>query len=75
MKDCKRKHTIRQKIEICEIIAFCGIIGMFLAGFSAWIFGVSTAPVFYISASLFLIAGWKGGLFTHWIPLSKEERK
>ena len=59
------KRTNREKIERCEIAAFLGLMGMFLAGFGAWIFEISTAWIFYISAGVFLTAGWKGGIFTH----------
>ena len=63
----KKKLTVKQKIEICEIIAFLGIVGLFIAGFTAWIFGAAaeplTRPMACICLAAFLLAAWKGGVF------------
>lgn len=63
----KKKMSTRQKIEICEIIAFLGLMGMFLAGFGQWIFGEAvaafTGPMGIVSLAVFLTAAWKGGVF------------
>lgn len=63
----KRKLTIRKKIEICEVIAFLGLISMMMAGFSAWIFGAAADPIVkplgIIGLAAFLMGAWKGGCF------------
>ena len=63
----KRKMTTSEKIEICELIAFSGIMLMFIAGFSAWIFGAAadsiTKPMGIIGLAAFLLGAWKGGVF------------
>ena len=63
----KKKMSNREKIEICEVVAFVGIMLMFIAGFSAWIFGASadavTKPMGIIGLAAFLLGAWKGGVF------------
>jgi hypothetical protein len=63
----KKKMTNREKIEICEVVAFLGLMGMFLAGFGQWIFGQAvasvTGPMGIVSLAVFLMAAWKGGVF------------
>lgn len=63
----KRKMSVKEKIEICEVIAFLGIMLMFIAGFSAWIFGAAadglTKPLGVIGLAAFLLGAWKGGVF------------
>ena len=56
-----------QKAEVCEVIAFVGIMLMFIAGFSAWIFGAAAdavvKPMGVIGLAAFLLGAWKGGVF------------
>ena len=62
-----KRKTTREKIEICELIAFTGIMLMFIAGFSAWVFGAAadtiTKPMGVIGLAAFLLGAWKGGVF------------
>ena len=63
----RQRMTKKEKIEICEVVAFLGIVAMFIAGFSAWIFGAPadyfTKPLGVIGLAAFLLGAWRGGCF------------
>lgn len=63
----RRKMSVKQKIEVCEVIAFLGLMTMMTAGFCGWIFGSPvdpiTKPLAVIGLAAFLLGAWKGGCF------------
>lgn len=63
----KRRLTVKEKIEICEIICMATLWLMIISAMCAWVFGAAVYPIVkplaVVSLGVFLCAAWKGGVF------------